>query len=137
VGKTRNNERDRCDRLDEPHAPGPWPGLAPDEVRHDLRQYQGQLDEAPVLPALEPGRLVDQAADAALLDGVGMRRALREHGRELRAGRLGVAIEHVAPDQVRTTVAGERIDRAHIHLEDDSVDVADGDGAGEFSDPGV
>ena len=69
-------------------------------MRHLHRDLHRQLDVAGELAVLEPRGLVNQLLHAVLLNRVGVEVVVLEHLDQLRAGRLGMAVQQVLPDDV-------------------------------------
>lgn len=67
---------------------------------HLHRDLHRQLDVAGELAVLEPRGLVNQLLHAVLLNRVGVEVVVLEHLDQLCAGRLGMAVQQVLPDDV-------------------------------------
>jgi hypothetical protein len=103
---------------------------------HFKGDLKRELNKAGILTILVPGRLQDHLLDAVLFDGVAVFLPAGQHGFKLTAGRLGVAVQGVGPDQLQPAVLFKDLDCAVIQRQDGASDVADGDGCWKFNIPG-
>ena len=98
-----------------------------DPVGNHLREDHGQLHEPRVLVPVIPGALEDELLHTVLLHGVDVGPGVLQHVGKEAACRLGMAIQHVVPDELLPAGSEEGPAGLPVHVQDGSVLPADGD----------
>lgn len=109
----------------------------PDEMRHDKRDLEGDLDHTGKLTVPIPGGLVDQFLHPGLFDRVNICLPVVHNVPQLRTRRLGMAVQDVRADERLPAILLEGVHGLRVHLDNRPLLVADRDRGREFFDPGM